>query len=467
MSETIVRQLGNFVSDLSYESIPEETKEGVRLSFMDTVGCMLYGCSTQQGKIVKKAAFRMQCTNGAAVVGEPWIVSAPLACLVNGALAGSMAFDDIHHKATVHCGCVAVPAALASTDIADSSVSGKDFLTALVAGYEVMIRVALSIMPEVRLRGYHPASVVGGFCGSAAAGKILGLSAMQLTDALGIGGGLCSGLMSAQFTSMIHGMQAANAGMQGVYAACFAREGLVGSRSLFEETYGSFPGAVAGSFNPDMVLEGLGITFEAGNVGLKYYPTAGSVSSALDAVKMILETNGLDAQDVVSATVYANKAIFLHCGFDYEPGPVAGAQMSIKYCVAVLLERGEVTAAQFEQECIHDAAVQLRMKAVQVVHDASMDDQGPQMGYWCKVELKTTDGRTFRAETVNPKGSAKNRLSLEEVQQKFLRQACTVISLEAAKDLAAMILSCDKMDDMGVFNRALAEISLAQEHRIV
>jgi 2-methylcitrate dehydratase PrpD len=466
MSETIARRLGSFVSDLAYETIPEETKEGVRLSFLDTVGCMLYGCSTQQGKIIKKAAFRMQCSNGAAVVGEPWTVSAPLACLVNGALAGSMAFDDIHHKATVHCGCVAVPAALASADIADAPVSGKDFLTALVAGYEVMIRVALSIMPAVRLRGYHPASVVGGFCGSAAAGKILGLSAMQLTDALGIGGGLCSGLMSAQLTSMIHGMQAPNAGMQGVYAACFAREGLVGSRSLFEESYGSFPGAVAGSFNPNMVLDGLGTTFEAGNVGIKYYPTAGSVSSALDAITRVLETSRLDARNVAEVTVYVNKAVFLHCGFEYEPGLAAGAQMSIKYCVAALLERHEVTASQFEQECINDTAVRRRMKAVHVVHDASMDDLGPQLGYWSKVELKTIDGKIFRAETVDPKGSSKNKLSLEEVRIKFLRQACTVISPEAAVDLAAIVLSCDTIEDMRVFTRVLAGIPLSPEHRV-
>lgn len=458
--KTITAALADFIARLAYEDIPSETAGHVKLCFLDTVGCMLYGCATRPGKILHRAASRMTVTGGARVVGAPWTVNPPLACLVNGSFAGIMAFDDLHHKATVHCGSVAVPAALAAVDAMPGPVTGKVFLTALVAGYETMIRVALSLMPAVRLRGYHPASVVGGFCGAAVASKILALQSKRIDSALGIAGGWCSGLMSAQNGSMIHGMQAPNAGMQGVFAALLAREGLVGTRYIFEEEYGSLPGAVSGTFQPASILDGLGRVFEASETGIKYYPTAGSVSSALDAVAQILETYALPRDSVVTVEVQVNRAVFLHCGFPYRSGPAAEAQMSIIYCVAALLEYGRVTVAEFEPRCLRDPRLRQRIAAVRVEHNPSMDAQGADRGYWVKVTVETVSGQRFFGEVVYPKGSARNRLSLAEVHQKFMLQAGAVLPHSEANALAHTLMTCDGMGNMQDLTAHLAGLKI-------
>ncbi len=455
MSKTIVQKLAEFSAATTYENLPAPVVDTVKASFIDTIGCMLYGCTTEQGKILKRAAYTMRTQDGAGVVGESWKVNPPLACYLNGAMAGSMAFDDLHHKATTHCGCVGVPAALACLAASPYPVSGKEFIAALTAAAEVMIRVTLSIMPAVRLRGYHPASVVGGFGGAVAAAKIMNLDATGITNAIGIGGGVASGLMSAQMTSMIHGLQAPNSAMQGVYAAFWAREGLIGTDTLFEEHYGSFPSAVAGGYDEKPLLEGLGEQYEAAGIGIKYYPTAGSVSSALGALTNIMQENGLNKDQIQSITIKVNKAVFLHCGFDYTPGPAAGAQMSIQYCLAALLVCGKVGAEQFTDYWIHSPEIAKHMALVNVVHDPAMDDLGPSMGYLARANVVSTTGQEYAAEVVAPKGSAQNKMTEAEVVAKYMDQASAMYSEDKAKELAETILTCETIKDMRMIGKLL------------
>ncbi len=459
MKKKITKILSNFISDINYESIPNKTRNHIKMCFLDTVGCMLYGYSTRAGIILRKTASHMKTPAGATIIGEKFCVSPPLACFINGSFAGVMAFDDLHHKATVHCGCVAIPAALAAIDVSDGPVTGKEFLTSIVTGYEVMIRVALSLMPSIRIRGYHPASVVGGFCGAAVASKIFRLSNTKIMNALGIGGGWCSGLMSAQHGSMIHGMQAPNSGMQGVFSALLAKEGIIGTSKIFEEGYGSLPSAVTNTFRPEFITEELGKRFESGETGIKYYPTAGSVSSTLDALKIILDEHLIDAKDIQEVLVRVNKAVYLHCGFNYRQKYASEAQMSIKYCVAAFLEFGQVTASEFEYIRIRDERIKKRMKAIIVLHDPTMDNQGIDKNYFVKVTVKTVSGNKYQSEVVFPKGSAENPLNLEEVIKKFKHQAAETLSGEEMDILVERLLTCEKIKCMKGLTKNLSSLN--------
>ena len=422
-----LESLAGFVSRLRYEDITPAAVHQVKLSLADATGCMIYGSKSEHAHNIKRSFQIFASTSGSRVFFEDWKAPAPFAALINGAMISSMAYDDLHHGATVHCGCIAVPAALAALGLQEDAVSGKDFVTALTAAYETMIRVAYSIMPEVRIRGYHPASVAAPFCSSAAVSKILKLDEEKTLHAIGIAGGLGSGLMSAQLSSDIHGMQAPYAGIHGIHGAIMSKNGVHGVRELLDDTYGSFLNTISGKHD-DSWLKSVGDgKFECQGLGIKYYPTAGSVSSALDGVSAILEENSLRPDDIEEIVVRVNKSVFLHCGFDYVPGPVSGAQMNIAYCVAALLVCHEVSAAQFEPDVILNPEVAKKMALVHVVHDESMDNMGKDFGYYTKIEARA-NGKTFRKEIIHPKGSAQNPLSQQEVKHKFLAQCKGVIA---------------------------------------
>lgn len=442
-----LESLAKFVHDLSYDDIPEKTLERIRLSLADAAGCMVYGSRSELAHAVKEGLRPFAIAGGSKVFYENWRLPAPYAALVNGAMIASMAYDDLHHGATVHCGCIAVPAAMAALDLAAEPVSGREFLTALTAAYEAMIRVSYAIMPQVRTRGYHPASVAAPFCAAAAAARILKLNEEQTLHALGIAGVFGSGLMSCQLSSNIHGMQAPYNAMHGLNAAIMSRQGVLGTRELFDDTYGAFLNTIAGHTDTSSI-EGAGKgRFECTDIGIKFYPTAGSVSSALDGITALAEENGIACRDIEDVTVRVNKSVFLHCGFEYTPGPVSGAQMNIAYCAAALLERGRVTAAEFEPDVIMDPAIAARMACIHVVHDESMDNLGKDYGYCARIEARAC-GKVLHKEIVHPRGSAGNPLSEADVLQKFLAQCAKVCSEEQARELFAALTGIGSADDV-------------------
>src|SRR5262249_24334606 len=152
----------------------------------------------------------------------------------------SFELDDLHKEAIIHPGGVTLPAALAAVYMLDRPVSGEELTTAVAAGYEVAIRVGMGIGVGLLHRGWHNNGVLGTFGGAVAAGRLLGLDAAGMADCIGIAGTQSSGLMSAQFGSMIKRVHAGKAAQSGLYAATFAAHGLRGIRDVFDVDYGGF-----------------------------------------------------------------------------------------------------------------------------------------------------------------------------------------------------------------------------------
>src|SRR5690606_18361350 len=146
------------------------------------------------------------------------------AALFNGMLGHSLDFDDTHSDSSTHPSAPVVPAALAAAEM--TGASGRDTLTAIVAGYEVMIRIGKALDPTAHYaRGFHPTATAGVFGAAAAAGRIFGLDAQQVASAFGVAASQAAG--SLQF--LVNGawnkrFQVGAAAMNGLIAASLARE---------------------------------------------------------------------------------------------------------------------------------------------------------------------------------------------------------------------------------------------------
>src|SRR5581483_3330432 len=150
-------------------------------------------------------------------------------------------------------------------------MSGRDFLTAAVAGYEIGPRVGMCMGPEHIGQGWHSGATVGVFSAAAGAAKALRLPEAETVHALGIAGTQAAGLMAAQYGAMVKRMHAGRAAQSGLYGALLAKHGFTGIENIVEAEYGGFCTTFSRShdrFQMQELTAGLGTTWQTMDVAL-------------------------------------------------------------------------------------------------------------------------------------------------------------------------------------------------------
>jgi 2-methylcitrate dehydratase PrpD len=206
------------------------------------------------------------------VFGDSKTWTPAVAALLNGALGHSLDFDDTHADSSLHASAPVVPAAFAVGEL--TGASGRDVLTAIVAGYEVCCRLGNALDPTSHYaRGFHPTATAGTYGAAAAAAKLFGLSKDQIVAAFGVSGSQAAG--SLQF--LVNGAwnkryQVGAAAMNGVIAATLARNDFVGAIESVEGKHGLLVG-YSDDAHPDKAVAGLGKIYETMKIGVKPYPS--------------------------------------------------------------------------------------------------------------------------------------------------------------------------------------------------
>ena len=192
----ITRRLAEFVVDVDYASLDPRVVERTRMLLMDQVGICIRGRNDAGLSAPMSAALRHLGlgSGNASVIGDDAAYSPPAAALFNGNLGHSLDFDDTHASGSIHPSAPIVPAALAAAEMVGAN--GRTVVAAVVAGYEVQIRLSLALGPSDHYRqGFHPTPTCGVFGAATAAGRVLGLDASQMEDAFGLCGSLAAGSM--------------------------------------------------------------------------------------------------------------------------------------------------------------------------------------------------------------------------------------------------------------------------------
>ena len=158
----VTRPLAEFAAGLSYDSLPPEVADRVKVLVLDNVGIALRARhEAQSTPALVAAAARLGMTGGdATVIGDAGAYTPTGAALINGTLAHSLDFDDTHARGSIHPSAPIVPAAFAAAEM--TGASGARVLAAIVAGYEVQIRISLALGPgDHYARGFHPTATCG------------------------------------------------------------------------------------------------------------------------------------------------------------------------------------------------------------------------------------------------------------------------------------------------------------------
>ena len=420
-------KLVSFVCRLDPEALPAAIQDQAVRCVLDLVGVAVAGTRTPMAEISARFAHEQFAPGFATVIGSGNPLSVTGATWVNGAYASALDMDDGNRMAMGHPGASVIPAALAIAERAGAS--GKEFLAALVAGYEVAVRASTARVPWYKDKMYST-GIWGVFGATAAAGKLLKFDDATLQSALGTAGSHGSfppgGLQSnhAMVKETI-----AWSGMTGVSAALLAQQNFVGPADFLDYSE---------RWDTSALVTGLGDLGEAAILGTYFKPYAVCRWShaAVDGVLELKHRHQLRVEDIEAIQVETFWEVTRLA--NDQPSNTIAAQFSIQFALAVALLHDRIGPTEVSAAHIHDPAILSLARKVRVSVDDTLDRQFPAKTM-ARVTIHTHGG-DYGTTIEYPRGNPENPLSHAELEAKFQLLTQDLISAERSQALRTAIL---------------------------
>jgi 2-methylcitrate dehydratase PrpD len=400
---SLSRQLARWVVGLRYEDLPPGVVDRARSVTLHGLTSVLLGSQTPGGQQAVKLVSEEEAgvRNGATIMVDGARVTRGGAAFANAEMAMAGGKWDTFRMLT-HPGTSIIPGAFVAAETA--GVSGRDFITGLVAGYEVMERMAADFIPTVMARGFHAGVVFGIFGPAVAAAKILGFTEDQVNSTIA----LCASLASGNLEGARSGGRALREGAavrNAMLAVALARQGHVGGETVLEGDAG-FYHAYAGNNRGQLTYSFVGdtrtsldkITADLGKEWifletiLRLYHTAGYNIAHVDVTARLCEEHDIRWEDVdrVEAVVNWLETQYPSPAFpsrreDREAGPGSTAYFTAYGVVKrgfPVLRRAEPSGGGDPPEVLE------LMKRVTIIPSHTMTLFGP------RITIHTRDGRS-------------------------------------------------------------------------
>ena len=452
--ERVTQALANFGVNLKFEDLDPYLINNLKKYLLDGIGCGLYGSGLPWCQIVNDFIKEQRGKRESTLWLQGSKGPSTNVSLGVGVMIHSFDFDD-YHRAKIHPGAVVIPAAVAVGE--QLGASGRSVLTAMVAGYETMIRVSLATGPNSsRLKGWHLTGTTGTFGAAVAAGKLLGLDEEQMASALGMAGTQSAGLWA--FTAdgtMSKRFHPGRSSQSGVMGALLAQKGFKGPTQILEAEDGGFCRATSDQVNFSLATKELGTEFLSADVGIKPYACCASSHSAVDAVRQLVHVHRIIPSDVEKVFVKTASGVKVQCGFEYEPLGVLQAQMSLQYIIAVSLLEGKALVKQFSEDKIADPRILALARRVEILLDDGIEKVYPDR-YANKVEVVLRNGERFETRIDFPTGSSENPMTFSQVVEKFESLASHVVRKDRIDAIIKKVDGVEKLDDIRDLTQLLA-----------
>jgi len=453
-------RIAQFVSALEYEDVPAEVRTRIKLLILDSIGCALYGADLEWSRILQRTLGALDSTQACRVWGTSQMLSAPHAALINGTQVQGFELDDVHRQGVLHVGAVVLPALMAIAE-RRPGMTGREFLTSAVAGYEIGPRVGICMGPEHIAQGWHSGATLGVFSAAAGAARALRLDPARTVHALGIGGTQAAGLMAAQYGAMVKRMHAGRSSQSGLYGALLAEQGFTGIANVLESEYGGFCTTFSRSqhrFRLDELIAGFGIVWQTMGIALKFYACVGSNHTTLDAIRAIRADRPFAPDDVERIVVHGSQVTMDHVGWKYVPQGLTSAQLNLPYCVATLLLEGDCFVDQFTEDKVADPQRMRLADKVQVAHDPEITAKGSKFRHMVRVQMLFRDGTTMERTVQAGRGNEKEFAGEADIVAKFSTLATHAIPRAQADAIVDWVLGAEKEVDAGSLARLLGRV---------
>jgi len=436
----VMAEVCQYLSETSKADLPAEVVEKAKHHILDTITASVIGAKLHVGEVAINFAKRLGSTNEAQIIGSEFTTNAINAALINGITAHADETDDSHEPSWMHPGCSVIPAALAVAERQEST--GMTFLKGVVAGYDIGCRINLALGPERIKESLKNSHAIGGCFGAAAASaSILGLESDRIRYIFDYAGQQASGVnylmrdkdhMEKAF--VFGGMPARN----GVTAAIMVDSGFTGIQDCFTGE-SNFMDAFSSGPDREWLRKDLGKHFEILVTNIKKYSVGSPIQAPLDALLIMMERDGLNADNVENIKVSLPDLKTV----DERDMP----DVNLQYIMAVTLLDGRLTFdAAHSLERMNDPAVLAVKKKIKAYEDFSLIL--PETERTALVEIHTTDGKVFKEHVVSVQGTAQNPMNTVHVQKKCSELLIPAIGINRADELMDTILNLEKVRNL-------------------
>ena len=411
--------LATFAAGLEFTDIPAPVLRRTEDLILDWLGSVLAARTARPVRSIERFAQMMGPAKGPSEILTSRRTSSPVfAALVNAAASHYVEQDDVHNGSVFHPAAVVIAPALA---VAQSlGASGAQLLAAVVAGYEVGIRVG-EFLGRSHYRTFHTTATAGTLAAAAAVGSLLELTPQQMLHAFGSAGTQSAGvwefLRDAADSKQLHCAHAAASGLMSAY---LAQDGFTGAAKVLEGAQGLGVG-MSSDADPAKLTDRLGTRWALAETSFKYHASCRHTHPAADALLQVMAQNDLKHADVARVTTHVHQGAIDVLGRVTVPATVHQGKFSMGTVLGLIAVHGHAGLGEFDRDFLAPEVAAFRDKVTMEL-DAEVDTAYP--ARWIgKVSVQTRDGRTLQGRVDEPKGDPGNTLSRTEIEDKMQRLA--------------------------------------------
>ena len=409
---TVARSLAEFLTQVSYVDLPPQTVDHAAMLIASTIASAALGSGIVSSTIIRALARERGGTPEASI----WFDMGPKlpvadAAQVNAVMSDAAASDDSDLRNIVHTGTTLASTSLAMAE--RTGASGQDVLAAMVLGYEASGRIGEAVTPGLRNQGFH-GCVVAIFGGAVATGRLLGLDAAHMAQAIALSATSMGGLAAAANTSVAREYHAGLAALLGVNAALAAQKGYVAEESILETHQGFC--AVYGGTDGASVTRDLGKEWDIiTDMAIKLVP-GGHPSHALGEAAANAARAGNVSPDDVETITLSRPGVTALSG-PVHPTDLIGIAHSPAYFLAAGVADQDFSWVHATEAKIKDPVIHQLLDKVRV--GAPPTDNVERYKQGATVTIRTKDGRTFSNTVYAPKGSGVRGIAWADVDAKY------------------------------------------------
>jgi 2-methylcitrate dehydratase PrpD len=415
-AEGVTQTLANYVVTAEFDAIPSDIRAKAITAMVNWIGCAVGGSGHETLDVAWTALGPFAGAPQASILGRDIKTDVLTAAFMNGTTSHVDDFDDTHLKTAIHPSGPVLGAILALAE--HQTVTGPDFLHAMILGIETECRIGNAIHPEHYDIGWHITGTAGVFGAAAAAGRLLGLSMQEMCFAFGIAATQASGLRDV-FGTMCKPFHVGQAAKNGLSAALLAKSGFTSSQGIIEAPRG-FAHVLSTKQDFAKITEGLGDSFELSTNSYKPFPCGVVIHPVLDGCLQLKDANKFNSDDIKSVSLKVHRLVLELTG-NKEPTTDLEARFSIFHSAAVALERGRAGIAEYTNETVNDpAVVDLRSRVSASIEPGIEPDQ-------VDITVMLEDGRVLNTFIEHAIGSKDNPMSDSAIDTKTKVQCAPIL----------------------------------------
>ncbi len=456
-----------------FGDLPPEVVERTRMAVLDTLGAAVSGISGEG--VAPLAAMYADWGGKAEATALPLgaMLPMPAAAMLNGLAGRAWDLDDVHEQNTCHVNVNVVPAALALAE-GRGPVGGRDFLTAVAVGAEMVCRTSAASRISFSETGSSMSYQCGFYGAALASARLLGLSKDAARHALGIAHARIAGnqqgyVAGAMTVRLMQGVAVEG----GLLSALMAERGVTGSTEILEGKFGYFPVYHRGKYDRNALIDGLGRTWLLMEVSIKPpYPcckyTHGPIEATVEAMKDLgIGADGIEKITVRVTNREVHDLVCLSRERKWDPQSLTDAQFSLPFTVAYAAANGGVGVETFQPSGLANVGARALLPKVEAILDMSAQGEGrgtfPMPGI---VTIRAKSGRSVDKTVTYVKGHPKNPMTFDDVAAKF--RICAGLGRPdwtGADEVIEAVRRIERMQDTGELARMCAGRSLAHLKR--